>query len=281
MTDTGETARRAFATATAVVAGAVAVAVCSAAPEFIWQGLWVMAAHLSRATLVSAVLAAVIIVFFIEPILVHVRYWLGDTPSPTHGSPRHLAVTAAVGVFIALMSVGLHDAMSAFSTGSSPDGHIGIHRAVIVTIAWGAVPFAIIFAWQAATYRFLAIPIGVIAAASSFVAGWYFNWGVTTTLTTAIPCLAIQLFGYRRAVEPRTDVSFAHYVPTLAAVGAIWLVLAWAYDTIAGLTNSGLPLLYDKTGFAVDARFYVGWYLGLVLTRPTALVRRAPPPAAG
>jgi hypothetical protein len=260
-----------LSTGTAVVTGAIAVAVCSAAPEFIWQGFRVVATHISWATVTSAILASIIIVFFIEPILVHLRVWLGDIPMPPHRSPRHLAVAAVVGIFVALMSVGLHDAMSAFTTTDDADGHVGIERAVVVTIAWGAVPFAVMVAWQAATHRFLAIPFGIIAAASSFVAGWNFDWGITTTLTTAIPCLAIQFAGYRRALEPRSDVSFAHYAPTLAVVSIIWLIAATAYDAIAGSLHTGWPLLYDKTGFAVDARFYVGWFLGLVLTRPSAL----------
>jgi hypothetical protein len=269
------TARQAVSKGSAAVISAIAVAVCSAAPEFIWQGLKVVAAHFSWATVGSAILVALILVFFVEPILVRVRIWLGDGPVPGHRTSRHLAVAAAVGIFIALMSVGLHDAMTAF-TSSDEEGQSGIQRAFVVTVAWGAVPFAIMLAWQAASHRFLAIPLGVLAAVSSFVAGWYFDWGLTSTLTTAVPCLAIQFAGYRRALEPRTESSFADYAPTLAVVAVIWLVFAGLYDAVAPLLRGGWPTLYEQGDLAVDIRFYVGWFLGLVLTRPP--VSPAPTP---
>jgi hypothetical protein len=254
----------------ATIVGAIAVAICSAAPEFIWQGFLLVVAHMSWSTVISAILVAVILVFFVEPILERLRAWLGNGEHPARRSSRHLAITAAVGVFIALMSVGLHDAMLAFTTAGEQDGEAGIQRAVNVTISWGAVPFAVMLAWQAAAHRILAIPLGIVAAASSFLAGWYFEWGLDTTLTTAIPCLAIQLLGYRRARERHEEATYAHYAPTLAVVAVVWLVVAFLYD--AGIRQFGLawPTLYDPTDYAIDARFYLGWFLGLVLTRPTA-----------
>jgi hypothetical protein len=258
----------------AAVIGAIAVAICSAAPEFIWQGLKLVVAHMSSATVIAAILVAAILVFFVEPVLEYLRFWLGGQ-NPSHGAPRHLAVAAAAGIFIALMSVGLHDAMLAFTTAGEQDGEAGIQRAVNVTISWGAVPFAVMLAWQAAAHRILAIPLGILAAASSFIAGWYFAWGLDTTLTTAIPCLAIQFFGYRRALEPHREATYAHYAPTLAAAAVVWLVAAFVYD--AGVRQFGLgwPTLYDPTDYAIDARFYAGWFLGLILTRPTASTAKA------
>jgi hypothetical protein len=251
------------------IIGAIAVAICSAAPEFIWQGFLLVVAHMSWSTVISAILVAVILVFFVEPILELLRIWLGNAENPSRGTSRHLAVTAAVGIFLALMSVGLHDAMLAFTTAGEQDGEAGIQRAVNVTISWGAVPFAVMLAWQAAAHRILAIPLGVIAAASSFIAGWYFQWELDTTLTTAVPCLAIQLAGYRRALEPHRDATYAHYAPTLAVVAIVWLAAAFAYDGVVRLLHGGWPTLYDPTDYAIDARFYLGWFLGLVLTRPT------------
>jgi hypothetical protein len=254
----------------AAIISAVAVATCSAAPEFIWQGFKVVAAHFSLATIVSALLVALILVFFVEPILEHLRLWLGGDSSAGHGRRRHLVIATLVGIFIALMSVGLHDAMSAFTAGEGHEGRAGFEEALIVTLAWGAVPFAVTLAWQtAAGSRLLAVLVGIAAAASSFAAGWYFDWGLTSTLTTAIPCLAIQFFGYRIAV--RGDGSgFARYAPTLATVAIVWLVFAVLFDIAVAAAHAGWLTLYDGPDYAIDVRFYIGWFLGLILTRPPA-----------
>jgi len=164
-----------------------------------------------------------------------------------------------------MTSVGLHDAMSAFAAGDTSGESAGVSRAVTVTISWGAVPFAITLAWQAASHRALAIPIGIIAAASSFIAGWYFEWGVNTTLTTAIPCLVIQFFGYRHTGRPDTPADLPRYAPTLAVAAIAWLALTGAFDAAVHFLHAPWPMMYDTPDYFLDARFYLGWYLGLVL----------------
>jgi hypothetical protein len=250
------------------VTGALAVAISSAAPEFIWQGLRQLFGHFGWTSVVSTILIAVILVFFIDPILERVRRWLGDGRTGERGRPRHLLVTAAISLLVAMISVGLHDAMSAFAAGDGSGDSEGISRAVTVTISWGIVPFAITLAWQAALHRWLAIPLGVIAALSSFAAAWYFDWGVDSAMTTAIPCLAIQFFGYRNTAGPDTPVHLPDYAPTLAAVAIVWLVFAGVVDGIVTLAHTPWPKFYDTPDYLIDARFYLGWWLGLVLARP-------------
>jgi hypothetical protein len=260
-------AKEAVSAASAAVIAAVAIATCAAAPEFIWQGLKIVATHLSSATLVSAVLVALLLVFFVEPILERLRGWLSNAPEPPGRARRHLAIAAAIGFFIALVSVGLHDAMSTFAAGEGEAHNVGLERAVTVAVSWGAVPFAVALAWQAIGHRYLAILFGIVAAASSFVAGWVFDWGITTTLTTAIPCLFIQGLGYRQARAAADDVTFARLAPTLAVVAIVWLLASPAYDALADLwKGGGWTPLYSAADYFVDVRFYVGWFLGLLLT---------------
>ncbi len=254
----------------AAVTGAVAVAISSAAPEFIWQGLHQLFGHFGWSSVVSTILIAVILVFFVDPILERVRRWLGDGRTGESGRPRHLAVTATISLLVAMTSVGLHDAMSAFAAGDASGDTAGVSRAVTVTISWGAVPFAITLAWQAASHRALAIPIGIIAAASSFIAGWYFEWGVNTTLTTAIPCLIIQFFGYRHTGKPDTPADLLTYAPTLAVAAIAWLALTGLFDGAVNFFHAPWPTVYDTPDYFLDARFYLGWFLGLILAhRPT------------
>ena len=255
----------------AAIIGAVAVATCAGAPEFIWEGLKIVATHFSSATLVSAILVALLLVFFVEPILQRVRGWLDDAPDMQRQAHHHLAITAMIGFFIALVTTGLHDAMATFANGVDAGGqNIGLQRAVTLTLSWGLVPFAIALAWQAATHRYLAIPLGIAAAASSFIAGWWFDWGVTTTLTTAIPCLVIQALGYRHARAAQADAGFARYAPTLAIVAVVWLLFAPVHDALVPLWRGSWAPLYSVTDYFIDVRFYIGWFLGLLLTRSPA-----------
>lgn len=265
----GAGVRRTLSEGSEALVAAVAIATCAAAPEFIWKGLKLVATHFSWATLISAILVALLLVFFVEPIIERVRDRLDDTSHSHRRAPHHLAITAMIGFFIALVTTGLHDAMGTFADISGAGGeNAGLQRAITVTLSWGVVPFAIALAWQAATHRYLAIPLGIMAAASSFLAGWWFEWGVTTTLTTAIPCLAIQALGYRQVRAARADAVFARYAPTLAIVAIVWLAFAPAYDGLISLWHLGWPPLYGAPAdYFIDARFYFGWFLGLLLTR--------------
>jgi len=263
---------QALSAGSSAVTAAIGVAICAGAPEFIWQGLGIVAGHLGPANLVSAALIALILVFFVEPVLERVRGWLtGEHHDTARGGRRHLLIAVGIGLLIAFTSVGLHDAMAAFTTaGDQFEGESGLDRAVTITISWGVVPFSITLAWLAFPRRALAIVLGVIAAASSFLAAWYYAWGVTTAIVTAVPCLAIQFLGYRYAAKPSTDATLARFAPMLAAVAIAWLVFATLFDAVVLFFHAGWLSLYDVPDWFIDARFYLGWFLGLMLTRSPA-----------
>ena len=58
-----------FSIAAAALVSALWIATCAVAPEFIWQGLKIFIGHATGADLLSALLIALIFVFFIEPVL--------------------------------------------------------------------------------------------------------------------------------------------------------------------------------------------------------------------
>jgi hypothetical protein len=89
--------------------------------------------------------------------------------------------------------------------------------------------------------------------------------GITTTLTTAIPCILILALGYRHARAARGDLYFARYAPTLAVVAIVWLSVTPIYDAIIPSWKGWTPL-YSVSDYFVDLRFYFGWFLGLLLT---------------
>jgi hypothetical protein len=60
-------------TVISALALALWIAICAAAPESIWQGRWIVAAHLSRADLLS-VLIGLVLAFFVEPLMERARH---------------------------------------------------------------------------------------------------------------------------------------------------------------------------------------------------------------
>ncbi len=237
---------------------AVWVAICAAAPEFIWQGLWIAAAHVTKADALSALLVGLVLAFFIEPLMERLR---GERHRHVRHGPGAALFTAALGLVFALVSIGLHEAMTAFVAERAAGEQGGLEAAIALTMAWAFVPFAVTVAWLSAPLRWLAAPLGVIAALAPPIAGWLFGWPMHSVLTTAIPSVLILLLGYRKAIRS----SLSPRAITVAWVSATWLVAALLADVILGLVQPGQLRFYSSFSFWVDVRFYVGWTIGLVL----------------
>jgi hypothetical protein len=262
----------------AVVVVAVWVSVCAAAPEFLWQGLRLALGHVSQAELLAALLIGVVLAFFVEPLMERLRAVLSraDHPHASHDRLHDALFTAGLSLAFALTSVFLHEAMTAFVTDSGHDPSAGLAAGFTLTISWALVPFAITLAWLSTPLRLVAIPLGALAVASSFIAGWLFDWPAGSVIATALPCVAILALGYRRMRAPNAD-RLASFAPGVALVALAWLVLAMLFDTL-------LPrfAMYDATSFWMDVRFYCGWALGLLLAPSpnqdgTRAVSRTPP----
>jgi hypothetical protein len=185
----------------AAVISALWVAICSAAPEFIWQGLRIGLRHFSRADLFSGLLLGVILAFFVEPLIRQTENLLGPGSRHVTHEPRDPIFTAALSLAFALVSVCVHDAMISFVSGhgvADMQGS-GLQAAIELTTAWSIVPFAITLAWSSARSRWFRVPIGVIAAVSVGIAGWLFSWSAQEVITTTIPCTRL---GYRFGTRP-------------------------------------------------------------------------------
>jgi hypothetical protein len=255
----------------AVVMAAVWVSICAAAPEFLWQGLRLALGHVSRTELLAALLIGVVLAFFIEPLMERLRALLSRADHP-HAPPDRLhdaLFTAGLSLAFALTSVFLHEAMTAFVSDRSHDPSAGLAAGFALTISWALVPFAVTLAWLSVPVRWLAIPLGIFAVASSFITGWLFDWPIESMIATALPCIAILAIGYRRmrTVQAIRLASFSRGV-TLVAIA--WLMLAMLFDT-------AFPrfAMYDAASFWMDVRFYFGWVLGLLLA-PSPFQERKP-----
>src|ERR1700737_4285042 len=83
------------------------VAICAAAPEFLWQGLLSLSHHITLVNAASALLIGAILAFFVEPVLERLR---GLSPHPAHGkSPLFAACTA---LSFAVVAVCVHEAIT-------------------------------------------------------------------------------------------------------------------------------------------------------------------------
>lgn len=253
-------------TATALVAASW-VAICAAAPEFIWQGLRLALGHLTRPDLLSALLLGAILAFFVEPIMRRLHDFFTHPPRPAVQDPGNPLFAAGLGLAFALASVAVHDALSGFVAAPEHQagGDVGLEAAIALAASWAIVPAAVGLAWLGLGCGWLRLPLGVVAAASAGIAGWLFSWSRLDVITTAIPCLLILGLGYRRLTSSPLRRAFARCAPVVAGVAAAWLTAAVVLDILLGLLGFARFRLYPPAHFWIDVRFYVGWTLGLVL----------------
>jgi len=111
----------------------------------------------------------------------------------------------------------------------------------------------------------LAVPLGVIAAASPGLAGWLFSWPLHEVMTTAVPCWLILGFGYRQLAKAADQHGFARIWRIVALVGALWLAGTMLIDAALGLFQAAPWKLYETRLLFIDLRFYLGWTIGLAL----------------
>jgi hypothetical protein len=243
------------------------IAICAAAPEFIWRGLRIALDHLSMADLLSAVLIGLVLAFFVEPLMERIRHLLqrAQHRDPADYKPRSAFFTAAMSFAFALASVCLHDAMIAFVTGEHTGSRSGLAAGIELTTAWALVPFTITLAWLSVRSPWLALPMGVLAGTSSCIAGWVFSWSVHDVITTSVPCVFILGLGYRQAMRQPSHSAFTRCAATLALVATAWFTIALLLDLCFNAYRIVPIRLYSANDFWVDLRFYLGWILGLIL----------------
>ncbi len=246
------------------------IAICAAAPEFIWQGLLIVQDHLSWADLLTALLMGLILAFFVEPLLERVRDRVHPPPhaQAPHGRPRNAVYTAGLSLAFALVSVCLHDAIAAFVTARNTqhaDAGSSLVAGITLATSWAIVPFAVTLAWLSVRQRLLRVPVGVVAAASPGATWWLFDWPLETVLTSLVPSLLILGLGYRQMRRRPDSGAFRRCANDVAGVAAAWLAMAVIVTTLLATFRVSRFELYDPASFWMDVRFYIGWSLGLML----------------
>lgn len=256
----------------AATVSALSIAICAAAMELVWQGLLLASRHISRVDLLSALLIGLVLAFLVDPMMERIRSALSRDRSQEAASvsnERNPLFRTCIGIAFAFVSVCLHSALASFVSG--PEGHAGADLAVLeaavrLTAAWALVPFFVTLAWIGARRRWMKVPFGIAAATSPLFLGWLFSWAWQTIAITAVPCVAILLLGYRQALSEPRPSGFSPYARTVLSVAAIWLTTTALVEVV--LYSLAIdPLQFsDFLEFWIDARFYLGWVLGLLMT---------------
>jgi hypothetical protein len=243
------------------------IAVCATTPEFIWRGARVVSHHFSWADATAALMIGLVLAFCIEPAMERARHFLFG-----HGHERHRSYSplfaAAAGIAFGIASVCLHDAMTAFLALHAKEQavrHAGLVNGLRIAVSWAVVPFFTTLAWLAAARRRLVWPMGVLGALAPLGAGWVFSWSPGDTLTTFIPCTAFLILGYRALRTGPVERLFPHAARGIAWAGLLWLVAALLLDALLAASHWTGFRLYSGAELWVDARFYAGWCMGLLL----------------
>jgi hypothetical protein len=266
-------ARGAGATLAGITAllSALSVAICAAAPELVWQGLLLISRQITRVDLLSALLIGLVLAFLVDPLMEHVRHLLSRQRLNEAGvnTQRNPLFATCIGIAFAFVSVCLHNALSSFVSGSgshAASDFTMLEAAIKLTAAWAFVPFFVALAWIGARCWWARIPLGVIAAASPLFAGWAFSWAWQTMLITFVPCLAILLLGYRLSLVAPRQLGFVPCVRSVALVAPAWLLAIVLIDCVLYAFSVDPFGVRGFLDFWTDARFYLGWALGLSLT---------------
>ena len=262
------------------------VSVSAAAPEFIWQGLLVLAGHFSRQNVYAIFLIGLILTVFVEPIMERARdgriferardgriferardgRWLSD-----HRNPRSLLLTAPIAFSFGVVAVALHECMTAYlghvEPGAPQEGpQEGVVRGFQLILEWAWVPLAVTLAWFSAR---LQLPARILAAilASVWVVGvgWFYGWPPRDIVMTSIPCVALIPLGQAYVARNWGGNTFRNLAVFLAGFSALWLGGTRLLQ--AALPLVGLPelALYGAGDMGSDFRFYLGWAMGLAL----------------
>jgi len=247
----------------ASIVSALWIAICAAAPEFVWQGTRIALHNPTWTELVGALLMGMVLAFFVEPVMDRARRAMMRHPE-NEAPPRNPLATAGLALAFAVTSVCLHDAIATFvaERGAAP-GEVGsgIADAIGLATAWAIVPSAVTLAWLSAGSWRLHASLLVVAALSPGVAGWLFSWSWTNIITTELPCAAILILGLRETVRRLEGNPFPACARVVAIVSVSWLVLAILIDAL----HLVRPPLYVSDEFWIDVRFYLGWAIGLMV----------------
>ena len=246
------------------------VSVCSAAPEFIWQGLLTIVHHFNWVAAASAMLVGAIVAFFVEPLTERLRA-MSLHVAHRHRTPTH-ATVAAFG--FAVLAVCVHEAITSFVATSSSEHRAedSLFYALSEVFQWASIPFAITVAWLCVGHSRRVSWVTLLLAAFMLLSlGPLSGWPVQDSITTVIPCAFILFWGWAVMHKYPTQLALSRCAKLTAITACIWLLAAGLFQFTLWRFASHDPHFYSWMEYTIDFRFYLGWVIGLaVAPRPLA-----------
>ena len=240
------------------------VAVCAAAPEFLWQGLLSVFGHFTWVTGASALLIGAILAFFVEPVRERLRS-LRLHPAHEEKSP---AFAACTGLAFAIVAVCVHEAITVYvdASHSNERADQNVVHAMSQAFQWAVIPFAITLAWLGARSKlWIVCTLTIIAAMVIYGTGRYFGWSDREIITTAVPCALILVAGELRVRRQWDHLTFRRCAHVSAVIAVGWLVASAAVQLGLSLGHIQGFSVYGWRDFGIDFRFYLGWIIGLIV----------------
>jgi len=240
------------------------VAICSASPEFLWQGLVSLFSHFTWLNGAVALLIGAILAFFVEPVLEHLR-GLNKHVKHVDKSPAFAACTALSFAFVA---VCIHEAITVFIDASheSEKADQNLFNAVSQAIEWAVIPFAITVAWLSArTKLWLSLAVTAMSALVIYLTGVWFDWSVRNIVTTAIPCTLILAAGCIGVRQRWDHLTFRRCAQLTGFIAIGWLLMSGGVQLSLSLAHVESFRVYGWTDYGIDFRFYIGWVIGLLV----------------
>lgn len=242
------------------------VSVCAFVPEAIWQGLWLLKGHLGPTEIYTALFIGTLFTFFVEPLLERLK---AGRRHLTHGPAGNLVLTALLALGFGMVAVSIHHSIDAYlggAVGGADARQTALAHAMQQTQEWASLPAAVMSAWFLANaQRRLAYPALSLACLWCVGAGVLYAWRWQVVVATAIPCCLIALVGTRAVLAGWTPKTVSTLAKIVGAVAVCWLPLVWVVGWV--VNHAGYPnfQFYEPAQLAEDARFYLGWALGLCL----------------
>ncbi|VVE47728.1 hypothetical protein PIN31115_04482 [Pandoraea iniqua] len=240
------------------------IATCAASPEFLWQGLQILLAHVTRIEMASALLVGSILAFFVEPMLTMLQH-RRLTPHYVGSSPCAAALMALA---FAVAGVCVHEAVTmAVDKGHVP-GPVDRHLvdALFQALEWAAIPFAVTAAWFAAYLkRWQVQPLLLLPFTAMYLQWRVFEWEIREVVTTFIPCTLIFVSGHVCIRRQWDILAFKRCAKITACIALGWFALSCALQLGLWFTQTQAPLIYNWHEFWIDFRFYLGWIIGLIV----------------
>ncbi|CAH2789705.1 MAG: hypothetical protein CBHOC_2431 [uncultured Caballeronia sp.] len=212
------------------------VAVCAAASEFLWQGLFLLFGHVSLTDAAAVLFIGAILAFFVEPVLERLR-GLGDAPAHAEKSPAFVACEA---LSFAVVAVCVHEAITVYVAASHPNEQAGenLAKAVATALQWAVTPFFITIVWMAARGpSWIAWPMAALSIIATFLVGIVFGWEAHVLVASVIPAIFVLVAGCIVVREQWDASTFRRCARATAVIALAWLVLSGALQLVLWLAH--------------------------------------------